>query len=517
MKTIARAFCLAAALGSALFTTSASAQFTPRRVTLTPGASVGIDASLGSIFLLTPGQDETITVSNPGLRTFYVFVTQTGTSRTLTFSTGFTSVSAYATGVGAGVCSLAFQGTGTTVREVAGSCRPLSLGAPGAYQASDADLDALAALSTTGMLARIGAATYVPRTIAGTSNEIAVTNGDGVSGAPTVGLAATIDLTGKTSTKPNKSGSLASMPGSCTAGETYFCTSGCTDGLQGYGCGSGLTFVLQGDAGGAGALASINGEGGPAITIAAGTTGSDVNVATTTNTITVHVPDAGAAARGVITTGAQTIAGAKTFSSTIVGAISGNAATVTGLSVTAGKTVTATESSTVGGRIAQYVADGTTGAVSFTSISAAFTNLEVRWSARDTKTANSQLIAVRLNNDTTSGNYTGGRYITSGGTVLTGANGNGCSGGIIIAEIPAASTTANYFSDGIFSINNYTSTSGFKTVIFHGAGTTTATPTETETVANFRWKSTAAVSRIDICTDGTNFATGSVFTLYGMP
>jgi hypothetical protein len=52
-------------------------------------------------------------------------------------------------------------------------------------QPLDADLTALAALSTTGVLARTGAATYAPRTITeGTG--INVTNGDGVSGNPTI-------------------------------------------------------------------------------------------------------------------------------------------------------------------------------------------------------------------------------------------------------------------------------------------------------------------------------------------
>jgi hypothetical protein len=59
-------------------------------------------------------------------------------------------------------------------------------------QPLDADLTALAALSTTGMLARTASNTYVPRTITGTSGEITVTNGDGVSGVPTLSLDADI-------------------------------------------------------------------------------------------------------------------------------------------------------------------------------------------------------------------------------------------------------------------------------------------------------------------------------------
>jgi hypothetical protein len=63
------------------------------------------------------------------------------------------------------------------------------------------------------------------------------------------------------------------------------------------------------------------------------TLGSQTNKATlsyTTNTArTYTIPDAGANANFVMTQGAQTIAGVKTFSSTIEGSISGNAATIT--------------------------------------------------------------------------------------------------------------------------------------------------------------------------------------------
>lgn len=55
-------------------------------------------------------------------------------------------------------------------------------------QAQDADLDALAALASTGLLARTAAAAYSERTITGTANKIVITNGNGVSGNPTINL-----------------------------------------------------------------------------------------------------------------------------------------------------------------------------------------------------------------------------------------------------------------------------------------------------------------------------------------
>ena len=59
-------------------------------------------------------------------------------------------------------------------------------------QAYDADLTAVAALATTGIIARTGNGTASTRSIAGVVGDIDVTNGDGVAGNPTLAVGANI-------------------------------------------------------------------------------------------------------------------------------------------------------------------------------------------------------------------------------------------------------------------------------------------------------------------------------------
>jgi len=68
------------------------------------------------------------------------------------------------------------------------------------YQPLDADLTSIAGNTTGGFLTRTGANTYTPRTITGTANEVSVSNGDGVSGVPTISLPDDVTVTNLTVT-----------------------------------------------------------------------------------------------------------------------------------------------------------------------------------------------------------------------------------------------------------------------------------------------------------------------------
>jgi hypothetical protein len=94
----------------------------------------------------------------------------------------------------------------------------------------------------------------------------------------------------------------------------------------------------QGPAG----FVSLNGATGTTQTYAAGTSGSDFNISTASNVHTFNIPNAGAAARGVVSTGAQTMAGAKTFTGNLAATsnmVVGNSTVTTGAALDVNSTV----------------------------------------------------------------------------------------------------------------------------------------------------------------------------------
>ena len=90
----------------------------------------------------------------------------------------------------------------------------------------------LLATESNGIIAHAGSGSAEPRTITGTSNEITLANGDGVSGNPTVSIPSAVTFTGKTVT----GGTFSSMSASSTmaanpSSALQIATKGYVDGL----------------------------------------------------------------------------------------------------------------------------------------------------------------------------------------------------------------------------------------------------------------------------------------------
>lgn len=92
-----------------------------------------------------------------------------------------------------------------------------------------AELEAIAVVNTTGLLTRTASGgSWTTRTATGTSNQITVTNGDGVSGNPTFAIASNPIIPG-TGSLTLPTGTTGQRPGSPAAGMSRFNT---TTGLQ---------------------------------------------------------------------------------------------------------------------------------------------------------------------------------------------------------------------------------------------------------------------------------------------
>ena len=152
--------------------------------------------------------------------------------------------------------------------------------------------------------------------------------------------------------------------------------------------------------------------------------------------------------------------------------------------------------------IASTVLSSSQPGVTFSSISASYTDLVLVCDGAATGQANYEL---RFNSDTAS-NYSR--------TFLTGNSGGASSNSAASQTFIRCDFGGNLettFGQGVvIDIMNYSNTSVNKTIISRSGGTSGVGGSVG------MWRSTAAISTIDVIATGVNYISGSTFCLYGI-
>jgi hypothetical protein len=157
------------------------------------------------------------------------------------------------------------------------------------------------------------------------------------------------------------------------------------------------------------------------------------------------------------------------------------------------------------------VGSGGSASVSFTSIPADYTHLQVRGILRSTRALSQAGVLFRLNSDTGS-NYSFHALLGNG----SGAFSNGSTNQTYInmGELPAGNASSGIFGAFVVDILDYKDTNKFKTVRLltgqdrNGAGEIS--------FLSGNWRNTNVITSITIKEDISNMAQYSHFALYGI-
>lgn len=135
---------------------------------------------------------------------------------------------------------------------------------------------------------------------------------------------------------------------------------------------------------------------------------------------------------------------------------------------------------------------------------------------RDTATGSAGLSCyMKLNNDGTSGNYTTTQILSASGGTTTATTLAATANGADCANIPGSSGNANAVGFAEINIASYAATV-FQKIVTSIFGNYQSGPASATGTRTFIWKSTAAITQIDITAGGTAFVDGTTATLYGI-
>ena len=142
--------------------------------------------------------------------------------------------------------------------------------------------------------------------------------------------------------------------------------------------------------------------------------------------------------------------------------------------------------------------------VTFTSITGTYTDLVL---ITNSATGSNDIdMYIQVNSDTAS-NYSWTRLLSTGSSALS-SRGSNSSLGYRVGNMSGSNVGQN---NVIVQFQNYSNTTTFKTVLTRGNNSANLV----EAFVGL-WRSTSAITSMDIKTQSGNFSIGSTFTLYGI-
>ena len=157
------------------------------------------------------------------------------------------------------------------------------------------------------------------------------------------------------------------------------------------------------------------------------------------------------------------------------------------------------------------VGSGGVADITFSSIPATYTHLQIRGIGRTTTSNTDDNIYMQFNGDTTS-NYAAHYLYGDGSNALAAGAAN--QSNVVACRITGASSTANRFGATVVDILDYANTNKFKTTRVltaheqNGSGYIF--------LLSGLWRSTSAISSIKLYVSPNNIAQYSQFALYGI-
>ena len=163
--------------------------------------------------------------------------------------------------------------------------------------------------------------------------------------------------------------------------------------------------------------------------------------------------------------------------------------------------------------IATVTVSSATPTITFSSIPATYTHLQIRATIRSTTTGNDAWVNFFLNSDTTTSNYSNHNLFGNGTSASSGVN-TGSDGNLVGRAMGSASGASDVFAPNIFDILDYANTNKYKTTRTLIGQDNNGSRNLVGLVSNL-WRNTAAVTTIEFTT-ANNFAQYTQFALYGI-